>query len=179
MHRQLKGSIMLLLTALIWGTNFVAQSLGMNYVEPFTYNAMRSLLGGAVLLPVIAGFKAFDKKKTSQKAPFKDASRWHPLRPCPFRCKLAPAIRHHYDNRRQSRLHHCPLYRNSTAIRHDNRQKAASDHLALRCRGYNGVLSALYQRGLLCRQGRYGSAAVRVLLCSSYHGDRPLQFAGR
>lgn len=71
MHRQLKGSIMLLLTALIWGTNFVAQSLGMNYVEPFTYNAMRSLLGGAVLLPVIAGFKAFDKKKTSQKAPFK------------------------------------------------------------------------------------------------------------
>lgn len=71
MHQQLKGSLMLLLTAIIWGTNFVAQSLGMNYVEPFTYNAMRSLLGGAVLLPVIASFKAFDKNRSENRAPTK------------------------------------------------------------------------------------------------------------
>ena len=44
---------MLLIAALIWGTAFVAQSKGMDYVEPFTYNAVRTLLGGIVLIPVV------------------------------------------------------------------------------------------------------------------------------
>lgn len=48
-----KRSIMLLLTAFIWGVAFVAQSVGMDYVEPFTFNAVRSLLGGIVLIPCI------------------------------------------------------------------------------------------------------------------------------
>lgn len=61
MVQKFKGSIMLLITSLIWGTAFVAQSEGMNYVEPFTYNAMRTLLGGIVLIPVIALFRAAGK----------------------------------------------------------------------------------------------------------------------
>ena len=44
---------MLLLTAAIWGVAFVAQSVGMDYVEPFTFNAVRSIIGGLVLIPVI------------------------------------------------------------------------------------------------------------------------------
>lgn len=48
---------MLLITALIWGTAFVAQSEGMNYIESFTYNAARTLLGGFALIPVIALLK--------------------------------------------------------------------------------------------------------------------------
>ena len=44
---------MLLLTALIWGVAFVAQSVGMDYVGPFTFTASRSLIGAVVLLPVI------------------------------------------------------------------------------------------------------------------------------
>lgn len=59
--KNIKGSIMLLITAMIWGTAFVAQSEGMNYVEPFTYNAMRTLLGGLVLIPVILIFRAAEK----------------------------------------------------------------------------------------------------------------------
>ncbi len=48
------GSCALLaLTALIWGAAFVAQSVGMDYVEPFTFNAVRSVLGGAVLVPLV------------------------------------------------------------------------------------------------------------------------------
>lgn len=50
---KLKNAGMLLLTAAIWGTAFVAQSVGMEYVEPFTFNAVRSILGGMVLIPVI------------------------------------------------------------------------------------------------------------------------------
>ena len=52
-----KGSLMLLFTALIWGTAFVAQSKGMDHIGPFTYNALRTLLGGVVLIPVIAVFR--------------------------------------------------------------------------------------------------------------------------
>lgn len=48
-----KNSLLLLLTATIWGTAFVAQSVGMDYVEPFTFNSIRSLMGGIVLLPVL------------------------------------------------------------------------------------------------------------------------------
>lgn len=45
--------LILLLTAAIWGVAFVAQSVGMDYVKPFTFNGVRSLLGALVLLPVI------------------------------------------------------------------------------------------------------------------------------
>lgn len=49
----LKNSLVLLLTAAIWGVAFVAQSVGMDYVGGFTFNAVRSLIGALVLLPVI------------------------------------------------------------------------------------------------------------------------------
>lgn len=45
---------MLVCAAMIWGSAFVAQSVGMEYVGPFTFQAVRSLLGGLTLLPVIA-----------------------------------------------------------------------------------------------------------------------------
>lgn len=54
MSKKLRGNLMLLATAVIWGIAFVAQSDGLNYVGPFTYNACRTLLGGVVLIPVIA-----------------------------------------------------------------------------------------------------------------------------
>ena len=50
----IRQSLLLLLAALIWGVAFVAQSVGMDYVEPFTFNAVRSLVGGVTLLPCIA-----------------------------------------------------------------------------------------------------------------------------
>lgn len=45
---------LLLLTAMIWGGAFVAQSVGLDYVGPFTINAVRFLIGGLVLIPCIA-----------------------------------------------------------------------------------------------------------------------------
>lgn len=49
----MKNNILLVLTALIWGCAFVAQSVGMDYVGPFTFNMTRFLIGAVVLLPVI------------------------------------------------------------------------------------------------------------------------------
>ena len=51
--KQMKNNVLLVLTALIWGCAFVAQSVGMDYVGPFTFNAVRCLIGAAVLIPVI------------------------------------------------------------------------------------------------------------------------------
>ena len=48
-----KGNLILLLTALIWGSAFVAQSTAADLVETFTYNMSRNVLGALVLLPVI------------------------------------------------------------------------------------------------------------------------------
>ena len=49
----MKNNVLLVLTALIWGCAFVAQSVGMDYVGPFTFNMARFLIGAVVLLPVI------------------------------------------------------------------------------------------------------------------------------
>lgn len=67
MNKKMRGNLMLLLTALIWGTAFVAQSAGMDHVQPFTYNGIRTLIGGLVLIPVIV---FFDKMKpAAQRLP--------------------------------------------------------------------------------------------------------------
>lgn len=50
---QIRNSLLLLLTATIWGTAFVAQSVGMDYVEAFTFTFARSIVGGIVLIPCI------------------------------------------------------------------------------------------------------------------------------
>lgn len=53
MSKQMKGTAMLLLAAMVWGAAFVAQTVGMDHVEPFTFQAFRQMLGALVLLPVI------------------------------------------------------------------------------------------------------------------------------
>jgi len=49
----LRSSFLLFLAAFIWGVAFVAQSVGMDYMGPFTFNGARFLLGGVVLLPLV------------------------------------------------------------------------------------------------------------------------------
>ncbi|MBR0164354.1 MAG: DMT family transporter [Lachnospiraceae bacterium] len=64
----LPGILMLSLCALIWGTGFIAQSIGMERIEAFTFNAVRNFLGGTVLLPFVAARLMHIKKKTSRAA---------------------------------------------------------------------------------------------------------------
>lgn len=51
--KKLSGAPMLLLTAMIWGGAFVAQSMCTDYVGPFTFNTARYTIGAAVLIPII------------------------------------------------------------------------------------------------------------------------------
>ena len=63
---QIKGSLLLFLAAIIWGVAFVAQSVGMDYVGPFTFNCVRTLIGGIVLIPCIVFLnRGKVKKKTN------------------------------------------------------------------------------------------------------------------
>lgn len=68
MSKNFKGSIILLVTAVIWGTSFVAQSEGMKYIQPFTYNAIRTIIGGLVLIPVIFFFKLTARRSPDYRA---------------------------------------------------------------------------------------------------------------
>ena len=62
----MKNNILLVLTALIWGCAFVAQSVGMDFVGPFTFNMARFLIGAIVLLPVI-WFMDRQRKTSAEK----------------------------------------------------------------------------------------------------------------
>lgn len=63
---NLKSPVLLLVTAIIWGFAFVAQSVSMDYIGCFTFNCVRNLIGGLVLLPCIYFLNRFDvnRKRT-------------------------------------------------------------------------------------------------------------------
>lgn len=62
-QNKLKGNLILLLTAFIWGVSFIAQSVGVEEISPMAFNGIRSVLGGLVLLPVIFFLDRSKKKK--------------------------------------------------------------------------------------------------------------------
>ena len=62
-----KNAILLVVTAFIWGTAFVAQSVGMDYLGPFTFNGVRSLIGGIALLPCIWFLERINGKNETGK----------------------------------------------------------------------------------------------------------------
>ena len=57
MKSKLTSTVMLFSTAIIWGFAFVAQVLGSDHVEPFTFNGIRFLLGSVSLIPVYSFFE--------------------------------------------------------------------------------------------------------------------------
>lgn len=53
MSKKMRSNILLLITAAIWGSAFVAQKSGMDYIGPLTYGGIRTFIGGLALIPVI------------------------------------------------------------------------------------------------------------------------------
>ena len=71
---QVRNSFLLLLTAIIWGSAFVAQSVGMEHVEPFTFTFTRSIIGGVVLIPVIVLLRKTDSAAMRRDSQGKDVA---------------------------------------------------------------------------------------------------------
>lgn len=61
--KTIRKSLILLLTAAIWGFAFVAQSVGGDVIGPFAFNFSRFVIGAVVLLPII-GIKKISHKDT-------------------------------------------------------------------------------------------------------------------
>ncbi|MBE6027175.1 MAG: DMT family transporter [Clostridiales bacterium] len=54
-----KGNLILLLTAILWGSGFISQKLGNRVMPPMTFNAVRQLMAAVVLTPIVLrGLKA-------------------------------------------------------------------------------------------------------------------------
>lgn len=69
-----KNVLMLFTAALIWGTAFVAQSVGMEHMGPFSFNGIRSFIGCAALLPCIAFLDRFHYRELKTQEPEKEMS---------------------------------------------------------------------------------------------------------
>lgn len=74
---ELKGAFLLFIAAFIWGTTFVAQSLGMDYVGPFTYLWARSLVGGIVLIPIAVVFTRKSSHDHIDQSNLEDSKKTH------------------------------------------------------------------------------------------------------
>ena len=168
-----RQSALLLLTAAIWGSAFVAQQTGMDYVGPFTFNAARNLLGGLTLLPLIVFSPRVKANPTSRCF----VRKWHTVKNAlggrySLRhrtvCRLSSATdRHSVHNRRKGRFYHRTLHRPCSGLRPVPPKTSTTEGLArsshCRCRS----LSALHDRRiLLFAEGRSSCAC----LCSRiYH----------
>ena len=63
MNKKIFSLICAVSCSLIWGTAFVAQDMGMDYIGPYTFSAVRLLLGFLTLLPF---FLIFEFKKVKE-----------------------------------------------------------------------------------------------------------------
>ncbi len=71
MTKRMRGNLLLLLAAFIWGLSFVAQSEGMKYIGPFAFIGIRSMLAGvslSVFLLVRAAIGRGRKKQGGETA---------------------------------------------------------------------------------------------------------------
>ena len=72
MKKKLRSNLAILIATIIWGSTFVAQSIGMDHIGPFTFQAARCFLGGLILLPIIAVSDRFTYKNDGKNF----ISRW-------------------------------------------------------------------------------------------------------
>ena len=65
--QTIKGNLLLLITAVIWGISFVAQRVGMESIGPNTFNGLRTMLGALVLIPFILLREKTGKSKPTDR----------------------------------------------------------------------------------------------------------------
>ena len=69
--KDLKGNLFLLVATIIWGCTFVAQDIAAKVISPFEFQAVRTLIGAIVLVPVILIMDGIKKKSGNYVKPTK------------------------------------------------------------------------------------------------------------
>ena len=148
--RQVRNSLLLVLTAFIWGVAFVAQRQGGDAVGPFSFNGIRSLIGGAVLIPVIFiidRVKPSDRKPSNRSDRKRLVIRRYMLWNCSVPGKLCTAAWTLYGNTGgKSGIPHSVLH-----IAGSNSESVFEEEMWLEYMAWNsyscgGALSALYEQ---------------------------------
>ena len=134
---KLRNTFFLFLTAMIWGAAFVAQSVSMDYIGPFTFICLRSVIGGLFLIPVIIVLDGIRKKSQNESADVVNSEnilrdggetktklekqtayrRWHCLWYFFVFCQLFSADRNSVYDSRKSWIYHNILYHYRTSYR--------------------------------------------------------------
>ncbi len=72
--QKFKGELCLVIAAFLWGTSFIFQKMGMDFVGPFTFGFFRFTIGALALLPVIFVIKKVNdsREKPKEITPFRD-----------------------------------------------------------------------------------------------------------
>lgn len=73
MKHRAKGILSLMVATVIWGSAFIAQSVGMDHIGPMTFQAVRCTLGGLFLIPVVF---LFEKEKNQFLQNWKNPKLW-------------------------------------------------------------------------------------------------------
>ena len=164
----LKNSLILLLTATIWGIAFVAQSEGGEAVGPLTFNATRNIIGSLVLIPVILLLNKINPQSNS--ADFTESDR-QPMASSgsnPFSrnktliaggiicvsCFQLPTVWYPVHLRWKSRFSHCMLHYHRPDPWTFYEKEMQSFYLGCGCNGTDWSLSALHHRRLFHWKGR-------------------------
>ncbi|MGN0711537.1 MAG: DMT family transporter [Anaerovoracaceae bacterium] len=66
MSKKMRSNFLLVLTALIWGSAFVAQIKGMDLLGPFSFACIRNLVGAVFLIPVIYFLQGLERKNNPE-----------------------------------------------------------------------------------------------------------------
>lgn len=111
---------MLLLTAFIWGTAFVAQSVGMDYLGPFSFNGIRCLIGAVALLPCIWFLNRMNKDTETDCSEKKNQERSDNRRYCMrgiiIHSGQSPTGWDSVYHSGKSRIYYCFLYRDRSVL---------------------------------------------------------------
>lgn len=95
MKMKIYGSACLLLTTVIWGACFVAQSIGMTLIEPFTFQAIRCTLAVLILLPTVLIADRFKKDGKRFFTRWADRKLWKSGLLCGIPLFLATTLQQH------------------------------------------------------------------------------------
>ncbi len=76
MTKQFKGSLALLFATFIWGTAFIAQSVGMDFIGPFTFQSFRCALGALFLIPLTFLFDRLRGEQAHSVEYWKNPALW-------------------------------------------------------------------------------------------------------
>ena len=164
-----RNSLLLLLTATIWGIAFVAQSVSMDYIGGFTFNSIRSLIGSLTLLPVILLLSK--PKSAEEKNRPQTSSNQKILITGGICCGIILCLASNFStvwnqihNCRKSRIYYCLLYYHRSCNRYFSQKKKCSPFIWI------AVILSLCGLYLLCLTPGEGFAIGKgellVLVCA-------------